>query len=100
MAKIINISDKLNMEKPSLQIGDKVYVVNDGLDAVMKFEELAGAKTATSMVEAISVALGKDAAEELQIAKYSVSNFRVLTVGILAAMQDIEYDEAIKKFQL
>ena len=42
MAKIINISDKLSFEKPSIQVGEKKYTVNDSLETVMKFEEVYG----------------------------------------------------------
>ena len=99
MAKIINISDKLSLEKPKLVVGDKIYTVKDGMDTVMKFEELAAASTADSLTQAIEISLGKEAADELDIKSWSLANFKVLTIAILAAMQGIEYDEAASRFQ-
>lgn len=99
MAKIINISDKLNMSKPSIVLDDKKYVINDGMDVVMKFEELASQGTISSMVEAMELSLGKEAVAELGVSSWSVGNFKVLTIAILAAMQDMEYDEAAARFQ-
>ncbi|WHH58486.1 hypothetical protein [Petroclostridium sp. X23] len=99
MAKIINITDKLSSEKPKIVIGDKEYTVNDGMETVLKFEELASDSSADNMVQAIELSLGADAVKELQVRKMSISNFKVLTIAIMAAVQGIEYDEAAKRFQ-
>lgn len=99
LRKIINISDKLSLEKPKIAIGDKEYEVNDSMDTVLKFEELAIESTVQSMQTAITISLGEDAAKEIGIDKFSVANFRVITIAIMAAMQGIEYEDAEARFQ-
>lgn len=100
MAKILNISSKLSLDRPKIIIGNKEYEVNDGLSTVLKFEELVSETSGVdSMLGAITVALGEKAAKEIDIESMSLSNFKVVVVAILAAMQDIEYEEAEKRFQ-
>ena len=99
MSKIINITDKLRTDKPVIQIGDKEYSVNDGLDTVMKFEELASAGSTENMIKAIEVALGEKAAKELKPQGMSVSNFQVLVIAIMAAVQGVAYEEAASRFR-
>jgi len=98
MAKIINISDKLSKDKPKLKVGEQVYAIDDSLVTVMKFEELATESTTDSMVSAIEIALGKEAVEELGVRTMSIVNFKVIMTAILAAMQDLTYDEAEARF--
>lgn len=98
MAKIINISDKLSNEKNQVQIGEKFYDVDDSMQAMIKFEELiTGKQSIANMNKAIEVALGLEAANNT--VKWSLKNFKVLIIAILAAMQDIEYEEAEKRFR-
>ncbi len=99
MAKIINISDKLTNENPQIQIGDKLYEVKTGMSSVMKFEELASDNTVGSISKAAAIALGEEAAKELNIADMPSQNIKVLFTAILAAMQDITYEEAAARFQ-
>lgn len=98
MSKIINISDKLNSEKPKLQVGERFYTINDSMAEVMKFEELASESTMDKMISAIEISLGKEAIEELNVKSMSISNFKVIMIAILAAMQDLSYDEAEARF--
>jgi len=99
MSKVINLSGKFSEEKPQIQIGDKLYDVNDGMGVVLQFEELIGEGTAEKMVEAISKTIGKEAAEELKIMEMSMENFKILSAGLMAAMQDLEFEEVYKRFQ-
>lgn len=99
MAKVINITDKLSLDKPKIVLGEKTYEVNDSMETVLKFQELAQNSTTDNMEAAIKLSLGDKAAKELNIKKMSIQNFRVLTIAILAAMQNIEYEEAEARFQ-
>lgn len=99
MGKIINITDKLNNEKPVIQLGDKIYTVNDGMNVVFKFEELTVVGTKDSMLEAIKLTLGEEAVNELGIESMSINNFKVITIAILAAVQGIDYEVAEARFQ-
>ena len=99
MAKIINISDKLSFDKPSIQIGEKTYEVNDSLETVMKFEEVYGDGDTQGMLECLKVALGETAANELQFDKMSFKNIQVWFLAINAAMQDMTYEETEARFR-
>ena len=99
MSKIINITDKLSTEKPSIQIGEKIYPINDGMGTVLKFEELLKDSTVTNLVASVALTLGDDAAAEIGVSNMSLNNFRTLTTAILAAMQGISFDEAEARFR-
>lgn len=98
MAKTINITDKLSSEKPVIVIGEKSYTVNDSMETVFKFEELAKSGN-EGMQKAMKAALGEEACEEIGIGNLSVGNFKVLTTALLAAMQGSTYEEAEARFQ-
>ena len=99
MAKVINITDRLSKEKPIIIIGEKQYEVENSVETVLKFEELALASTGESMTKAIEVALGAKALKEINPKKWQIDNFQILTIAILAAMQGLEYEEADKRFR-
>lgn len=99
MAKIINISDKLSTGKPVIQIGEKTYTVNDSLETVMKFEESYGDGDTQSMLECMKVALGARAYTELKFEKMSFCNIQVWFFAVMAAMQDMSYEEVEERFR-
>ena len=98
MAKIINISDKLSLEKPCIQVGDKTYTVNDSLETVLKFEEAYGDGDMTSMLECLKVAIGPEAAAELNFEGMSFRNIQVWFLAVNAAMQDMTYEDVEARF--
>lgn len=99
MAKIINISDKLSYDKPCIQVGDKTYTVNDSLETVMKFEEVYGDGDTQSMLECMKVAIGAKAYTEMKFEKMSFKNIQVWFFAIMAAMQDMTYEEVEARFR-
>lgn len=100
MAKIINISDKLSSEKPCIQVGEKAYQVNDSLETVMKFEEAySDGGDTQSMLECMKIALGDTAYEEINPEKTSFKNIQVWFFAIMAAMQDMTYEEVESRFR-
>lgn len=99
MSKIIDITSKLSNEKITIKIGNKKYPINDGMEVVLKFEELVSAPTMDNMIKAVEISLGEEAVNEIDIKKMNIKNFKVLTTGILAAMQDMTYEEAVSRFQ-
>lgn len=98
MSKIINITELLSNEKPVIQIGEKSYPVNDGVDAVLAFEEAAG-NGAKGLLTALEGALGKEAYAEIGVASYGLSNLKVLATAVLAAQAGITYEEAAARFR-
>jgi len=99
VAKIINITDKLDSSKPQIQIGETLYSVNNSMNTVLKFEELAVEAKRDSLNSAIEIALGEAATKELNLSEISMPNFQILTIAIFACMMDVEYDEAATRFQ-
>jgi hypothetical protein len=99
MARIINISDRLNNEKSHIQVGDKTFEVNDSVPVFTKFEEMATGSTTSDLMKAIEIAIGKSACIELKINTMNIKNLKVLVIAILAAVLDIEYEEAETRFQ-
>lgn len=98
MSKVINISDLLSSAKPSIQIGQKVYPVNDGVDVVLAFEEQAG-KGIRGLLGALESALGADAYAEIGVESYPIANIQVLATAVLAAQMGISYEDAAARFR-
>lgn len=99
MAKNINITDLLSSDQPTIQIGDKQYAVNNSVEAAMRFEELANGGGTKELLAAIEGALGKETYKEIGVAKLPLQNLKVLTTAILAATQNLTYEEAAARFQ-
>lgn len=99
MAKIINISDKLSLDKPVIQVGDKTYTVNDSLETVMKFEEQYSGGDISGMLECMKIALGETAYSEMDFEKLSFKNIQVWFFAVMAAMQDMTYEEIEARFR-
>lgn len=99
MAKIINISDKLSMGKPVIKVHDKEYPVNDSLETVMKFEEMYGENgDIEGMLECMKIALGESSYNEINFSQMSFKNIQTWFIAIMAAMQDMDYDEVATRF--
>lgn len=99
MAKNINITELLSNDQPTIQIGDKQYAVNNSVETAMRFEELANGGGTKELLAAIEGALGKEAYKEIGVAKLPLQNLKVLTIAILAATQNLTYEEAAARFQ-
>jgi len=99
VARIVNITDKLTSGKPEIQIGDKKFAVNNSVSTVLQFEELITVKSQKGMIASMELALGKEACEELKIEDYSMDNFQVLVIAVIAAMQGETYEATAERFQ-
>ena len=99
MAKVINLSERLSNELPAIQVGDKKYEVKNDITTVSKFQELQAEATVESLVKAVEMAIGKAAVKELKVTSMPYSDFKVLTIGMFAAMTDMDYEEAAARFQ-
>lgn len=97
MTKVINITDKISLEKPVIQIGEDMYEVNDTMGVVLKFQELVSDENNVKI--ALELALGEEAAKKLGFETMRVSNYKVLITAIMAAMQGLTYEEAASRFQ-
>ncbi|WP_336759440.1 hypothetical protein [Paenibacillus sp. USHLN196] len=98
MSKVINITDKFSTELPSIQIGEKLYPVNNGISAMMAFEEAATGGMA-GILKALKGAFGEKAYKTMDVEGMSMGNIMVLASAVLAAMMNITYEEANARFQ-
>lgn len=98
MSQVINITDKFSTDLPSIKIGEKLYQVNNGVSAMMAFEEAATGGVA-GILKALEGAFGKKAYKEMGIEDMSMGNIMVLSSAVLAAMMNITYEEANARFQ-
>lgn len=98
MSNVINITDKFSKDLPSIQIGDKLYPVNNGISAMLAFEEAATGGIA-GILKALEGAFGKKAYKEMDVEGMSMGNIMVLASAVLAAMMNITYEEANARFQ-
>lgn len=94
MAKIINITDKFELEQPKIKVGDIEIEVDTSLNAILKLEEKIGNGSGENLIEAIEVAIGKEGVEKLNLRNTKMSNIMVVLISVLAIAQDMEYEEA------
>ena len=94
MAKIINITDKFELEQPRIKVGDIELEVDTSLNAILKLEEKIGNGSGENLIEAIEVAIGKEGVEKLNLRNTKMSNIMVVLISVLAIAQDMEYEEA------
>lgn len=81
MAKIINITDKLDLEKKSIQIGDTVIEVNDDAKTALKMLEVVskGGKNENEVItEAYDFLFSKADKEKIESLKLNMSSFITL----------------------
>jgi hypothetical protein len=97
--KVLSISDKLSKQELAIEIEGEVYPVDDSVEAVLRFEELAEGGGTKALLTAIEGALGSEAFEKIGVKKLSIPNMIVLTTALMATMQGISYEEAAARFQ-
>lgn len=100
MSRTIDISSKLVNEKSKIVIAEKEYEVNDSLDTIFKFQNLITSFTDKNKInEALVLALGKDAAKDIDIGAYNFKSTRVIIAAIMAAIMDEEVETILARFQ-
>ena len=85
---------------PSLQIGQKLYVVDDRKSTWDKIQEIRVDETKTDAQkndEILVLALGKEAVEEICNDEITVQGYNNLTFYVMAAITGEEYDTLIEK---
>lgn len=95
MAKIISTDGKIltGDDFPSLQIGDKLYTVDNRLSTYKKIQKIDPNSTKYDPdVELIKLALGEKAAKEIIEINLSVESFSNLTFFIMSAITGEDFD--------
>lgn len=103
MAKVYDISSKLTSEKPKIKIAEnKEFVVNNSMKNMLKIDQMlqnADIDNAEFLNQAITLFLGEEAAKVLDEMDLSVKNYQTIFMAIMAAVQEIDIEEAEKMFQ-
>lgn len=101
MAKVINIANKLDNEPTFIALGEgKQYKVNDNYKTLMKATALfegEDVNDADAMMKSIELILGKDARAEVE--DMPTANVRVIFTAVMAAVQNVSYEEMERRFQ-
>lgn len=105
MSKVYDISAKLTNERPKIKLAeDKIYEVDNRKNTVLKMqqklqEQEADIDDLNFLDEAIEILLGKEAAKELSDMDLSIANYQTIFITIMAAIQEIEYEQAEAMFR-
>lgn len=102
MGKVIDISDKLSLDRPAILVKGKQYTINNGAGnfalMIKKTKDTEG-NIAENMLDVVELALGKEASTELDLNSWVVENLKVLWIAILAAIQNEDYEVIEARFQ-
>lgn len=110
MAKLYSTDGKILIGDnfPQIQIGEKLYVVDNRKSTYDKIQDviLEGQtkpeKGKDYDIEIFKLALGKEKAEEIKKLDLSVKSFKELSIYVMAAIQEEEYEtvkQAMEKNQ-
>lgn len=102
MSKIIDISAKLTNERPKIKISeDKIYEIDDRKNTILKMYQMfrdGDVNDIEMMDEVIKMLLGEKAAKEIDEMNLSIKNYQTIVIAIMAAIQEITFEEAEKLF--
>lgn len=103
MSKIIDISAKLTNERPKIKISeDKIYEIDDRKNTILKMYQMfrdGDVNDIEMMDEVIKMLLGEKAAKEIDEMNLSIKNYQTIVIAIMAAIQEITFEDAEKLFR-
>ena len=103
MSKIYDISAKLTNERPKLKLAeDKIYEIDNRKNTILKMQQKlqeADIDDLAFLDEVIEMLLGEEAAKELSEMDLSIANYQTIFITIMAAIQEIEYEQAEAMFR-
>ncbi len=101
--KMYTVDNKLLTECPEIRIGDKVYPIDDRQKTVEKMNKIASSADRENMMEMIrevlKLALGKEAAKELDDANYPFAASLCIFETVTAAMTGETPEQVSARFQ-
>ena len=98
---MIDISKKLSNEKPILKIAEgKEYKVNNSKNTMLLIDQQmrSGENEVESMDYVIRLTLGEKAFKEIESMEMPFSDYKILFIGVMAAVSGQTYDEVEKTF--
>lgn len=102
MARHIDLRNKLDMERPTIKIGEKTYTVNDEKSNVLLMNSALaeeGLDQNAAVDKVITILLGKTALKEINALKLGLSQYMIIFYALVACVNDIEIEEAKERFQ-
>ena len=101
MAKIYTTDGKLLCETPQIEIGGKLFAVDNRKSTYDKIQEAIEKSDGSKSEERIILeyALGKAQMKEIDAMDLSVKGFMTLLTYVHAAIFDISFEEAEARFQ-
>lgn len=101
MAKTIDISGKLTNERPVLKLGEgKEYPIDNRKNTVLaiqaKMDE--GSGDVANLNEVLELALGEDAAKEINESDISFADYQIIFVAALAGALGEEFEAVEARF--
>lgn len=103
MSKVYDISAKLTNERPKVKLAEnKIYEVDNRKNTILKMQQKlqdADIDDLNFLDEAIEMLLGEKAAKEIDKMDLSIANYQVIFITIMAALQEIEYEQAEAMFR-
>lgn len=101
MANSIDISAKLKKEPIKIRLAeDKEYEVDNSAETFVIVQDKLKDKefNIDVMYEVIEILMGKDALKEIKDMKLSVNGIESVIIGLMAAINEISYEEMEKRF--
>lgn len=101
MANSIDISAKLKKEPIKIKLSeDKEYEVDNSAETFVIVQDKLKDKefSIDVMYEVIEILMGKDALKEIKGMKLSVNGIESVIIGLMAAINEISYEEMEKRF--
>lgn len=101
MANSIDISAKLKKESIKIKLSeDKEYEVDNSAETFVIVQDKLKDKefSIDVMYEVIEILMGKDALKEIKDMKLSVNGIESVIIGLMAAINEISYEEMEKRF--
>lgn len=100
MAKHIDISAKITLEKPTVTFCGKTYEVNNGKNTMLLLQQYAGEEHGDlEMVDhTVALLLGKKAAAEIDKLDLPFDTLKTVYIAIMAAANGEDYEEAEARF--
>jgi hypothetical protein len=108
MAHIVDITGRLEAAVPQLRLSeDEVYRINDDKNVILKMQaatdKLSDEESIKSFEVLLDALLGKEQLKEIEKnhsgATTSLSQMVVLSIGCMAAIQGISYEDAEARFR-
>ncbi len=100
MAKVYDLTAKMDHEKPVIKIGEKEFKVNDNHKMVILVQAELEKKSETEAFDFVfEKLLGKEAAEEIDKMELSFGNIKTLFLAVMAAASGEELEVVEARFQ-